>query len=239
MSKINDNKIGNKIFGRFSVKTKLIIFLILAIVAGGSVLLNNTSKKNKINKDNQNVKTSIKSKEKKEIKKIDETKNKKQEELEKKSEEGRKAFFNKEYEKAISIENEVIKEDENFYKAYNIKGIILCYSGNFKEGMKNIDKALKINPDFGYGRFNKALAYELYEHFDEALKWYDKALEIEKYEWSYYGKASIYGRRGDAKNTVKYLKLAIEKSKGVKEEAKTEKDFDPVRNSKEFKELIK
>ncbi len=45
--------------------------------------------------------------------------------------------------------------------------------------MKNIDKSLDIKPDYGYARFNKALAYELYERFDEALKWYDKALDIE------------------------------------------------------------
>ncbi|WP_415875492.1 tetratricopeptide repeat protein [Clostridium sp.] len=105
--------------------------------------------------------------------------------------------------------------------------------------MKNIDKALNINPNYGYGRFNKALAYELYGHYDEALSWYDKALEVEKYVWSYYGKASIYGRRGDVANTVKYLKIAIDMQESVKEEAKKEKDFDNVRNSKEFMELVK
>ncbi|MPN00484.1 hypothetical protein SDC9_147679 [bioreactor metagenome] len=105
--------------------------------------------------------------------------------------------------------------------------------------MKNINKALEISPNYGYALFNKALTYELYDKYDEALKWYDKNLEVENYIWSYYGKASIYGRKGDVKNTVKYLKIAIEMDKVVKEEARVERDFDNVRQSKEFQELIK
>lgn len=147
-------------------------------------------------------------------------------------------FFNGEYENAIKMADEIIKKDVNFYKAYNIKGIALCFYHNYDEGMKNIEKCLNINPTFGYGRFNKALAYELYGHYDEALRWYDKALEVENYVWSYYGKASIYGRRGDVENTVKYLKIAIEMDVSVKNEARNEKDFDNVRNSAEFKKLV-
>lgn len=148
------------------------------------------------------------------------------------------AFFNNQYDTAIKISDEIIKKDNSFYKAYNIKGIALSFSNNFDEGLKNINKALSINPSFGYGRFNKALTYELYGYYDEALKWYDKALEVEDYVWSYYGKASIYGRRGDAENAVKYLKIAIDMQESVKEEAKKEKDFDNVRNDEKFKELL-
>ncbi|AJD31630.1 hypothetical protein AAGC94_17290 [Clostridium sporogenes] len=231
------NKFRNSFWSKFSVKTKLSIFIILVIVAVFSIYHNNfkQAKNNSINKNTENnISTKLENKAEKKNK--DSKINK---ELENKCEKGRKLFFDKKYDEAIKIEDEVIKEDSNFYKAYNIKGIALCYSGNFQEGMKNIDKALDINPDYGYSRFNKALAYELYERFDEALKWYDKALDIEKYEWSYYGKASIYGRRGDVKNTVECLKKAIEISPGVKEEAKHEEDFEPVKNSQEFKALIK
>ncbi|KOR24493.1 hypothetical protein [Clostridium sp. L74] len=231
------NKFRNGFWSEFSVKTKLSIFIILVIVAVFSIYYNNLkqAKNNSINKNTENnISTKLENKAEKNNK--DSKINK---ELEDKCEKGRKLFFDKKYDESIKIEDEVIKEDSNFYKAYNIKGIALCYGGNFEEGMKNIDKSLDIKPDYGYARFNKALAYELYEKFDEALKWYDKALDIEKYEWSYYGKASIYGRRGDVKNTVECLKKAIEISPGVKEEAKHEADFDPVKDSDEFKNLIK
>ena len=68
---------------------------------------------------------------------------------------------------------------------------------------------------------------------------YDKALEVENYIWSHYGKASIYGRRGDVNNTVKYLKMSINMDSSIKECIKTEHDFDPVRDDPKFKDLIK
>ncbi|MCR1934476.1 tetratricopeptide repeat protein [Clostridium tepidum] len=228
------NKFRNGFWSKFSVKTKLSIFIILVAVAIFSIYYNNL-KQDKNNSINKNIESNVSMK----LENKDKKHSKINKKLEDKCEEGKKLFFDKKYDEAIKIENEVIKEDINFYKAYNIKGIALCYSGNFEEGMKNIDKALDIKPDYGYARFNKALAYELYEKFDEALKWYDRSLDIEKYEWSYYGKASIYGRRGDVKNTVECLKKAIEISPGVKEEAKHEADFDPVKDSDEFKALIK
>ncbi|KGM95968.1 hypothetical protein Z968_07745 [Clostridium novyi A str. 4552] len=148
-------------------------------------------------------------------------------------------FFQHKYEESIKICDEIIKKDSKFYKAYNTKGISLCFLNNFDNGLKNINKSLEIKPDFGYGRFNKALAYELYGYYDESLKWYDKALEIENYIWSYYGKASIYGRLGDVDNTIKYLKIALSMDSTIKDTIKSERDFDPVRNNPKFKDLVK
>lgn len=149
------------------------------------------------------------------------------------------AFFSNDYSGSISKADELIKEFPESYMGYNIKGIAEAYNGDFNSGMSDIDKSLSINLDYGYGRFNKALTYELYGQLDNALEWYNKALEIEDYVWTYYGISSIYGRRGDVSNTVKYLKKAIDIDEAVKEEAKTEADFDPVRNSQEFNNLIK
>ena len=121
---------------------------------------------------------------------------------------------------------------------YNIRGIAKAYNGDYEEGMNDIDKALSIKDDYGYAIFNKALTYELYGNMDEALKWYNKDLEIEDYVWSYYGIASIYGRRGDINNTMKYLNKAIEIDPAAKEVAQNEQDFEPVRSSEEFQKVV-
>ncbi|HEY5575855.1 MAG TPA: tetratricopeptide repeat protein, partial [Clostridiaceae bacterium] len=112
--------------------------------------------------------------------------------LEAKAQEGYDLFFDKKYDSAIAAENAVIAEDPTFFKAYYIKGITQCYAGKYEEGSKNIDKALELSPDDYMARFNKALSLELYKHYDEALVWYQKALEVAKGEgeWSYYGIAS-------------------------------------------------
>ncbi len=149
------------------------------------------------------------------------------------------SFFSHRYAEAIKTANEIIKQDDEFYKAYNIKGIALAYSGQPQQAMENIDKALALNPEFGYARFNKALAYELSAQYNLALEWYHKDLEVENFVWSYYGISSIYGRRGDVSNTLKYLKQAIALDPGVKDFARDEKDFNPVKNSPEFQALIR
>lgn len=153
-------------------------------------------------------------------------------------------FFQGDYDGAVKKADEVISKYPESYKAYNIRGIAKAFAGNFQDGMDDIDRSLEIDSNYGYARYNKALNYELYGYYNEALIWYDKALDIEQYMWSYYGIASIYGRRGDVSNTVKYLEEAV-KAEGaedgksaIKEEAKTEEDFDPVRSNKEFQNFI-
>lgn len=149
-----------------------------------------------------------------------------------------KLFFSKEYEASIAKADELINEFSNSSIGYNIRGIAKAYNGNYDGGMKDIDKSLEINENYGYARFNKALTYELYGNLDDALEWYNKALEGEEYVWSYYGIASIYGRRGDVSNTMTYLNKVIQIDEKVKDVAKTEHDFDLVRNSKEFQNAV-
>ena len=209
----------------------LVILVILILIING--MENRKDESNLSNKSNSQI---IKSQESSDTETNKEESNTIEESL---YEEARNLFFNaRNYEKTIEKANEIINQFPESYKAYNIRGIAKAYNGDFDEGMKDIDKALDLNSEFGYARFNKALNYELYGEYDNALTWYDKALEVEDYVWSYYGKASIYGRRGDVESTIKYLKIAISMDSSVKDEAKTESDFDNVRDSKEFQDLI-
>lgn len=148
------------------------------------------------------------------------------------------AFFAKEYSTAISKADQLINSYPDSYMGYNIRGIAKSYSGNFSEGLKDIDKSLSINSSYGYAMFNKALSYELHGDMDKAIEWYKKSLDVEEYVWSYYGIASIYGRKGDVENTMKYLNKAIEIDSNVKENAKNEEDFKPVMNSAEFQKAV-
>ena len=225
------------------ITKKASLLILLVVVLAGIVMScgftgkeeNPKNKKNVESPQKSTVKPKISEEEQKKAKEAEE----KQKRLEDKYQKGYEAFHSQKNTEAIKLEDEVLMEDDTFYKAYNVKGIALCYSGKFNDGMANIDKALAIKPDYGYARFNKALANELYGRFDEALKWYDKSLEVENYIWTYYGIASIYGRRGDVPNTIKYLKIAVEMEPGIKGLAKEEADFNPVKKSKEFQELTK
>ncbi|SNX55038.1 hypothetical protein [Thermoanaerobacterium sp. RBIITD] len=228
---------------------KVVIGLIFAVVLVITIIevrynfLNHKTYKPVINK---NITTEEKTKNTKNVVQKQENKpsiakqqDNKSKELEDKFQQSFLLFRQKKYVDSINLAEEIIKEDANFYEAYTIKGLALSYNGNFQEGMKNIDKALEINPNYGLARYSKALSYELYGYYDDALKWYNKDLEVENYVWTYYGMSSIYGRRGDIENTVKYLKIAINMEPNIKNLAKDEKDFNPVKQSKEFQDLLK
>ena len=247
----------NKFFKNMSLTKKVIIFTVLAIVAISVVILPDTIKKYS---GNQTVKqptvssnTAISSANP--LNKVDEVQKQKQTDEAKKAEEqeaknkelaaindkGQAVFFSKNYWGTLTIEDEVLKQDPNNYRALAIKGIALCYIGNsqYNDGLVLINQSIQIKPDYGYARFNKALAYEMVGKYDESLKLYDEALAVEQYAWSYYGKASIYGRRADVANTVANLQKAIELNPQAKEAAKTEEDYAPVRGTAEFQALLK
>lgn len=227
-------------------RTKKLILLILIII---SILVlyyersinikNNTSQNNKTIQDEEK---NIKSKDTQEQLVSEQDESSLEENISAKENdlynEAYKLFFSKEYEKSIIKADELINEFPNSYIGYNIRGIAKAYNGNFDGAMKDINKSLQINEDYGYAKFNKALTYELYGNMDEALKWYNKDLEGEEYVWSYYGIASIYGRKGDVSNTMIYLNKAIQMDEAVKDIAKTEHDFNLVIDSKEFQEAV-
>lgn len=232
-----------------SKKNKIILLIVLVVIVISILVKTGISNKTKIN-NNKNINT-------KTVEKITSNKSSKEENNKKENNENEinekeesmykdafNTFHNGDYASAISKADAIISEFNNSYKGYNIRGIAKAYNGNFQDGMSDINKALEIKPDYGYARFNKALNYELYGYYDEALSWYAKDLEVEEYLWTYYGIASIYGRRGDVKNTISNLSKALEIADkenikdSVKEEAQNEADFDNVRDSTEFQSLV-
>jgi tetratricopeptide (TPR) repeat protein len=243
--------------GKISMKTKVIIFIITAIVAVVSIAYNNKGNF-KTNLSTNPIKETVKDKsalvgnteekqvvdaKAKELEEKQAVENEKQKALDTEWQTGYDAYNQKKDNSGcIKIMNDIISKDDKYYKAYTLKGIAECYTSSvyYEDGIKNLDKALELKPDYGYGRFNKALALELYAKYPEAITAYKSALEIEDYIWSYYGIASIYGRYGDSKNCVYYLNFAIKQDPElIKSLVKEEHDFDNVRNSKEFIDATK
>lgn len=156
---------------------------------------------------------------------------------------GVQAFGQRNYQSAIANENQALAANPNYYPAYAVKGIALCFAGSYTSGMNAIDESLKLNPTYGYGLFNKALAFELYGYYNQAIATYQQAIPLGNGQWwkawAYYGIAAVYGRRGDVPHVVEYLKQAEALSVNTKIAARTEKDFNPVRSSPAFQALLK
>lgn len=260
----------NFILSKLSIKKKIVIIILLVIISIGIIIKDSIDNKNYNNNKNVNIKnTSISSNSAKandnskntslvssdeQNKQVIDDQNKNEKELEQKYNVALNEYYGSEDKKSdvIKLTNDIINQDESFYKAYSLRGIATCFikisDENYKKGLADIDKSLQINPNFGYGLFCRALALELYGHYDDAMSGYDKALTALKSEnnteftaWSYFGQSSIYGRRGDVQNCTRLLKMAIDLYPNAKNVAIDEEnsDFKNVKDSREFQELIK
>lgn len=120
----------------------LVILVILILIING--MENRKDESNLSNKSNSQI---IKSQESSDTETNKEESNTIEESL---YEEARNLFFNeRNYEKTIEKANEIVNQFPESYKAYNIRGIAKAYNGDFHEGMKDIDKALDLNSEFG------------------------------------------------------------------------------------------
>lgn len=214
----------------------LVVLAVIIVLLGSFAMLI----RNRLIQGNTGVQTGVPSTPATSGSSIEQSANDRQAKLDRLYQQGYEYYRQKQYQDAVTTLDRVVAEDPGYYQAYTIKGIALCFDGHFDEGMKSIDQALELKPDYGSARFNKALAYELYAHYDTAIYWYDQTIAVEPGSvWSYYGKASIYGRRGDVANTVKNLEQAIDLNPEAKMDARSEPDFNNVRNSPEFQSLVK
>ncbi|MHB8125463.1 MAG: fused MFS/spermidine synthase [Desulfitobacteriaceae bacterium] len=154
-------------------------------------------------------------------------------------EQGLKLYYKREFPEALTFFNKALAIDTHCYQALNAKGATYAFQGKYDEGLTLIKQALTINPNFVYGHFNLGLANELAERWDPAISAYQEALRLDKKDvWSYYGIASIYGRLGNAAKVQEYLEQAIILDPEVKEVARDEHDFDPVRQDPNFQKLL-
>jgi len=155
-------------------------------------------------------------------------------------EQGLKLYYQRQFPEALDLFNQALKVDALCYEALNAKGATLAFQGYHDQGLELIQQALDLNPSFVYANFNQGLANELAGRWDESIEAYQKAIQLDNRDtWSYYGIASIYGRQGNVDQVLDYLKLAIAFDPDVKEVARNEHDFAPVRNDPRFQTLVK
>lgn len=223
-----------------NVKIRLAIFALLAVLGIIAINYNFSEMKKEEQKKAQEYRDYIEKKDRERVLKEEEVK--KDEPIKAKLNEI-KDFINlgteEGYKKAITVCDELIKNNDKEYRAYTLRGLSYAYtsavvSNNKNKALEDIDIALKINSDYMYGRYIKGVILDNFGDYDNALKWYDKSLELEKYPWSYYNKALIYSKKGDKEKVIKNLKEAIIIKPDLKEKAQKESSFKDI-NLEELK----
>ncbi len=157
------------------------------------------------------------------------------------------AFYNKgialgnlgRYEEAIAAFDQAVAIKPDEHDTFYNKGIALGNLGRYEEAIAAYDQALAIKPDNHDTFTNKGNALGYLGRYEEAIAAYDQALAIQpdKHD-AFYNKACCYGLQEDVVKAVESLKHAIKLNPKYREYAKTDSDFDGVRDDERFRAVI-
>lgn len=136
--------------------------------------------------------------------------------------------------------DKALEIDRENYKALSLKGLILALDVSPEQGIGQILKALKINPDYTQAFYDMAMAQKLAKHYDESISYFRKVLAVDpKNTWSLYGIATNYADKRDKANALSYLEKAMELDpEHVRPEALRQDHFEWLRGDADFQKVV-
>ena len=144
------------------------------------------------------------------------------------------------YEEAIASYDKALQFKPNDDQAWNNRGVALGNLGRYEEAIASYDKALQFKLDKDQAWYNRGVVLGNLGRFKEAIASYDKSLEIkpDKHE-AFYNKACCYALQAKPEAAVENLKIVISLApEKYQEMAKTDSDFDSIRDNEAFQALF-
>ncbi|WP_341525020.1 tetratricopeptide repeat protein [Nostoc sp. UHCC 0302] len=144
------------------------------------------------------------------------------------------------YEQAVASYDQALKIKPDDHHAWYNRGAALLKLGRFEAAIASYDQALKFKPDFHEAWNWRGTALLKLGRLEEAFASYDQTLKIKPdYFPSWYNKACSYALESNIDQALQNLQQAINlNSEKCREWAKTDSDFDGIREDKRFKALI-
>lgn len=134
------------------------------------------------------------------------------------------------------------KMEEPFQEIFGIyvkQGNELFREGRFEESIEMYEKSTEINPECYEAFLGQGVAFTKLQRYDDAIASYNKAIRVNSDQAdAWYGKARCYALKNDVDLVIDNLKQAINLNPQIREMAKHESDFDPVRDTEVFDKLI-
>ena len=144
------------------------------------------------------------------------------------------------YEEAISSFDKAVEFKPDYHQAWYNRGNSLDNLGRYEEAISSYDKAVEFKPDLHQAWYNRGYSLGNLGRYEEAISSFDKAVEFKPDDHeAWYNKACSYSLQGNIEQAIENLKTAINLHPKVREWAKTDSDFDAIREDERFQELIK
>ncbi|WP_392530742.1 tetratricopeptide repeat protein [Nostoc sp. C117] len=142
-------------------------------------------------------------------------------------------------EEEIASYDQTLKIKADDYKAWNNRGYALFSLGKLKEAIASFDQVLKYTPDDHEVWNNRGCALFSLGRLNEAIASFDQALKFKlNFHQAWYGKARCYGLLRNIDLAIENLQQAINLNPEWQEIAKTDTDFDNIREDQRFQDLI-
>jgi len=146
----------------------------------------------------------------------------------------------KRYEEAITSYEKALEIQPDNHDAWYRRGNALYKLKRYEEALASYDKALEIQPDNHQTWFLQGIALSFLKRYEEAITSYEKALKFKPdYHYAWYFKAGCYALQGNVDLAIENLQQAIKLNPDkYREKAKTNSDFDSIREDQRFQALI-
>ena len=143
------------------------------------------------------------------------------------------------YEEAVQSYDKALDIKPDKHEAWFVSGLALSALGRYEEAVQSYNKALDIKPDTHEAWVRRGIVLTYLGRYEEALQSFDQALQIQPdFADAYYNKACWYGLQGTIDLAIETLRQAVTLNSGYQEMAKTDPDFDRIRNDDRFRSLI-
>jgi len=143
-------------------------------------------------------------------------------------------------EEAVASYDQALKIKPDLHQAWYNRGYALGNLGRLEEAVASFDQALKFKPEYHQAWNNRGVALMNLGRLEEAVASFDQALKFKPdFHEAWNNKACSYALQGNVEQAIENLQQAINLSPDeYREMAKTDSDFDKIREDERFRALI-
>jgi tetratricopeptide (TPR) repeat protein len=152
---------------------------------------------------------------------------------------GNSLFELEQYEEAIEAYARAIEIKPDYDSAWYNRGLALYNLGRLEEAIEAYARAIEIKPDHDLAWNNRGSALYNLGRLEEAIEAYARAIEIKPdHDLAWYNRACYYALQNQIEPALENLTQAISLNPKYRERAKTDTDFDQIRENSDFQKLI-
>jgi tetratricopeptide (TPR) repeat protein len=143
------------------------------------------------------------------------------------------------YKEAVESYDKALKLKLDDFIAWYNRGILLGKLGRYKEAIESYDKALKLKSDFPEAWINRGYALNKLGCYKESIASCEEALKYNPdHPQAWFNIACSQSQLGEIDQAIASLQKAIEINPKFREQAKTDSDFDAIRQDDRFQQLL-